>query len=715
MRNTTFVVRAETCRSPLRAAGAGFTASVARVLGCGCASVFLLSAGFAAETPAEEQPPVHAPSHLAQLSLEELTTLKVDTVYGASKREQKTTEAPSAVSIVTRDDIQKFGHRTLSEILNSVRGFYVDYDRGYSYIGVRGFNRPGDYGGRVLLMVDGHRLNDGIYDTAASGTDFPLDVDLIDRVEIIRGPGSSLYGNNAFFAVINVVTRRGGDFHGGELSGSYGSFDTWTGRASYGHRLTNGLEFLVSGSLYDSAGQGRLKYPEFVARNLDGGDSQKFFASASYQDFTLQGGFSRREKDWPTAAYGVVPNSQHPRLATTDQRSYADLKFQHEFEGEWLVAARGYFDHYQFSGDYPYDDDADPLTRPTLNRDLAIATSAGLDLSVSKTVWENHRLTGGGEWRHDFELLQRNSDVAPRLERLRSRESGDIAGVFLQDEWNIRTNLILNAGVRYDHYSAFGDTVNPRAALIYGAGDSSTFKFLYGQAFRAPNAYELYYAGTGSRANPDVQPEEIRSYELVLEQRYGPHWRTSVALFWNDVSGLINQELDPGPDAVSTADDLFFFNNSGSAITRGVEAELEGKLPGGWRAVASYTFADTEDKATGRRLENSPQHLGKLNLSVPVWREKVFAGFEVQAVSGLMTVAGHETSPYAVANLTLFSHELVKGLDVSASLYNLFDQRFSHPVSGDYSYTGPRSGNPIALDSVRQDGRSFRVKLTYHF
>jgi iron complex outermembrane receptor protein len=641
--------------------------------------------------------------------------IEIPTVIGASKHEQKVTEAPSAVSIITRDDIQKYGHRTLADILNGVRGFYVTFDRGYSYIGVRGFNRPGDYGGRMLLMVDGHRLNDGIYDTAASGTDFPLDVDLIERVEIIRGTGSSLYGNNAFFGVINVITRRGRNMAGAEFSGSYGSYDTWTGRASYGQRFTNGVELVVSGTLLDSAGQERLSYPEFVAEDLDGGWARSLFASISYKDFTLQGGFSRRQKDWPTAAYDTVPNSRDPRLFSIDERAWADLKFQHEFGDGWLTMARGYFDRYQYDGDYPYDYDADPLTTPTINRDLAVATSAGLELSVSRTVWEKHRLTVGGEWRHDFELRQRNWDVDSYDQTLDSNERADILGVYLQDEWSIRPNLILNAGVRLDHYSVFGGTVNPRAAVIYTPWTASTFKFLYGQAFRAPNAYELYYAGSGSRANPDLQPETIRSYELVWEQRFGPSWRTSVSAFWFDVKDLINQELDPGADPVSEDDDLYFFNNGGSAVSRGVECEVEGRLPWGLRALASYAFTDTEDKTTGQQLNNSPQHLGKLNVSLPVWREKVFAGLEVQAMSSRDTVAGNKSGAYAIANFTLYSRELVKGLEFSASIYNLFDQRYDHPVSGDFSYTGPISGDTIALDKVRQDGRQFRVKLTYRF
>jgi len=135
-------------------------------------------------------------------SLADLLTLEVPSVYSASKRTQKITEAPAAITIITADEIRKHGYRTLAEALPSVRGFYVSYDRNYSYLGVRGFARPGDYNSRALLLVDGHRINDNVYDSALVGTEFPLDLDLVERIEVVRGPGSSLYGTSAFFAVI---------------------------------------------------------------------------------------------------------------------------------------------------------------------------------------------------------------------------------------------------------------------------------------------------------------------------------------------------------------------------------------------------------------------------------------------------------------------------------------------------------------------------------
>ena len=229
---------------------------------------------------------------------------ELPTVYGASKYEQKVTEAPSSVSIITADEIKKYGYRTLADVLRSVRGFYVSDDRNYSYLGIRGFGRAGDYNTRLLLLVDGQRINDNVFDAASISTAFPIDLDLIERVEVIRGPSSSLYGTSAFLGVINVITKRGRDVKGLELSSEGGSFDTYTGRMTYGNKFQNGLEVLVSGSLYDSDGDDRLFYREFddpatnrgIAKNADDDRSYRLFAKLSYKEFTLLGGHSRRSR-----------------------------------------------------------------------------------------------------------------------------------------------------------------------------------------------------------------------------------------------------------------------------------------------------------------------------------------------------------------------------------------------------------------------------------
>src|ERR1700730_11655721 len=188
---------------------------------------------------------------LGEASLEELGTIQV---YSASKHMQNASDAPSSVTVITADEIQEYGYRTLADILQSVRGFYITSDRDYSFVGVRGFGRLGDWNPRILLLIDGHRVNNNILGQAMIGTEFLLDVDLIERIEIIRGPNSSLYGADAFFAVINVITRTPPQLKGVELSLTPASFGTYQGRASYGGQY-KGVDMLLSGTFYNSRGQ----------------------------------------------------------------------------------------------------------------------------------------------------------------------------------------------------------------------------------------------------------------------------------------------------------------------------------------------------------------------------------------------------------------------------------------------------------------------------
>jgi outer membrane receptor protein involved in Fe transport len=141
--------------------------------------------------PTSEPTPTSEP---AQTFGEEAMLLgETPIVYSAAKYEQKITEAPAAVTIITADQIRKYGYRSLHQVLQSVPGFFISNDRLYDYLGIRGFNRPADFNSRFLLLVDGHRLNDAMFDQAPIGTDSPIDVDLIERLEVVRGPSSSLY------------------------------------------------------------------------------------------------------------------------------------------------------------------------------------------------------------------------------------------------------------------------------------------------------------------------------------------------------------------------------------------------------------------------------------------------------------------------------------------------------------------------------------------
>jgi iron complex outermembrane receptor protein len=630
---------------------------------------------------------------------------EIPSVFGASKYEQKVTEAPSSVSIVTADEIKKYGYRTLADILGSIRGFYTTYDRNYHYLGVRGFNRPGDYNSRILLLADGHRINDYIYDMAPIGTDFPIDVDLIDRVEVIRGPSSSLYGASAFFGVINVITKSGRDLKESEVSGEAASHETYKGRFSYGNRFQNGFEMLLSGSIYDSEGDDWY-YKEFddpttnygQAEGVDDDQYHSFFLKASFNDFAFQGVYSSREKGIPTSPWEIEFNN--PQNRTTDDYIYLDLKYEHSFSNQLDVLARIYYDRYEYDGDYLWDW-ADPGDPPflVLNKDFAYGKTLGTELQFRKRLFETHKFVLGGEYRDNFRQDQGTYDEDPFWEYIDDKRDSNNWAVYLQDEFQILENLIFNAGVRYDHYDNFGGTTNPRLALIYNPVEKTTLKLLYGEAFRAPNFYELFYhdGPDVQKNNPDLDPETINTYELVLEQYLGNHLRGVATGFYYKIEDLITQQIDP-------ADDLLVFNNVEEIEAKGIELELEGKWASGLTGRISYTYQETEDQNTGKILTNSPKHLAKFNLIVPLFEEKIFANAEVQYTGERKTLADREADDFFVTNLTLFSQNLLQGLEASVSVYNLFDKEYDDPGFGEH-----------LQDVIEQDGRIFRFKLTYAF
>ncbi|HEX7649004.1 MAG TPA: TonB-dependent receptor [Noviherbaspirillum sp.] len=643
-------------------------------------------------------PPVFAAAEraqLAELPIEQLLSLEV---YSASKFTQKASDAPSAVSVVTAADIKAFGWRTVADILRSMRGLYVSNDRNYSYLGARGFLRPGDYNTRFLLLVDGYRTNDAVFDQASIGTEALVDVDLIERVEYVPGPGASIYGSNAFFGVINIITKHARDMDGAQVSGEAGSWGSRKLRATYGWHADD-RELLLSATSGRVDGQD-LYYPEFdtpatnngIARHLDYDRFHTLFAKGAAGPFILNFAYNERTKGIPTASYQQVFND--PRSRTVDAQSFISLGYRAALSGETDLSSRVFWGRYEYDGDYVYNHP--PLT---VNRDGSRSAWWGGEVKLVSTLFERHKLVAGMEYERDDRRDQFNYDTDPYSLKLDDRRTGNREGVYLQDEVALRHSLLLNAGLRYDHHSASGGVTNPRLGLIWKAAPATTIKALYGRAYRAPNAYELYYALTGpggQKANPGLQPERIRTQELIAEHFLAHDMRITASLFRNDVSGLISQTTDP-------ADGLLVFRNINQATATGVEVELEKTWSGGARLRTSVSVQRARDESTGAALVNSPRQLAKLNwtspLPVAAWR----AGVETQYVGRRHTLQG-EVSGYWLANLTLSSVRLAPGLEASASMYNLFDRRYADP-----------GGEEHVQDAIPQDGRNLRVKLSYSF
>jgi outer membrane receptor for ferrienterochelin and colicins len=639
-------------------------------------------------------PDLAIPEDLKGLSLEELMKIEVSTVYGASKFEQNVTEAPSAVSIVTADEIKKYGYRTLADILRSLRSFLITNDRNYYYTGVRGFGRTGDYDRRILIMVDGHHAKENIFGSASIGEDFVLDIDLIDRVEVIRGPSSSLYGNNAFFAVINIITKGEQDLKGVEISGAAGSYGTYKGRLSLGKKFDNDLEMVFSGSLFDSKGQD-LFFKEFdspatnngIARDSDHEGSYTIFSKLSFGDFSLEGAYVSRKKEIPTASYGTDFND--PRNKTIDKSGYIDLKYEHVFENALKAMARVSYNTYKYAGDYVFTG--------VINKDLATGEWWNGEVMFSKQFMERHKVAMGAVYQVNTKQNQRNYNEKPYEEFLDDKRDSNEWAFYIQDEFTIMKKLILNAGLRYDQYSTFGGTTNPRLALIYLPFEKTAFKLIYGTAFLTPNVYELFYNSYPNKENPELKSEKIKTYELVFEQYFGNNVHMTVSGFYNRITDLIGQKTDP-------SDNLLVYQNISKVNAKGLEIEFDGVWENGMRGRISYTIQNTEDDETGKPLVNSPRHLAKFNLIVPVLREKIFSGLEMQYVSERKTLADKNIGAFFVTNVTVFSRKLIRGAEISGSIYNLFDKKFSDPGAGEH-----------LQDAIQQDGRSFRCKLTLNF
>jgi iron complex outermembrane receptor protein len=672
----------------------------------------LLVAAFAGQS-AEAQIRPSGPSlkELTELSLEELVDIQVDLVFGASRFSQKVTEAPASVSIVTADEIKKFGHRTLADALRSVRGLYVSNDRTYSYLGSQGFQRPGDFNTRYLFLIDGHRMNDNIFNAIGLGTESVLDIEFVDRVEVIRGPSSSIYGSNAFLGVINIVTKTGRQIDGMEGSFEAGSFDTYKGRFSFGKKFTNGVEWLLSGSYYTSEGQERLYFPEFderissdprarnqgIAQNSDSEEYRNFFSSLSYRGFTVTGLYSFRLKDVPTAPYGAFFGSE-PSWSQ-DERKYLEVKYDHSFEDGSEFTTRVAYDAFPHIGRFPYDySGSNQPAGLVYDYDGVFGDWLTAEAQLKRQFLDRHTVIVGAEIREDLTQHLFNYDTENTV-FIDDHRSGRSFGAFGQVEAVLRPDLLLNAGLRFDHFDTFGETLNPRVGLIYNPWEKTSFKLLYGQAFRAPNDYELYYGSPsyGQVPNPELEPETIQTYELVYEQYLLANLRFSASGYYYEIDDLISQTLQPGTG-------FLIFENLERVRARGVEFELEGKYAGGLFARASYTLQRTENADTGQALTNSPRHLIKANLTVPLYAEKVFASFELQYQSGITVLSGRRTDSYVIGNATLYSKAIARNMEVSASVYNVFDTRYDSPGSGGH-----------LQDTIPQDGRSFRLKLTYKY
>jgi iron complex outermembrane receptor protein len=629
---------------------------------------------------------------LSNLSLEQLLSVNV---IGASKYEQKQSEVAAAVSMVSRKEIKEFGWRTLDEILASLSGTHTSNDRQYSYLGTRSFGLPGDFNTRVLLTINGNRVNDAVYDQAYIGRELPIDIDLIERVEFIPGPGGAVYGQNALFGVINVVTRKGSDVNGTELAATYHDPKLGgEGRATWGKKFENGTDALVSVSGYQARGEDHFyDFGEAgvsgLAKKMDGERDKEAFTHLENGGFSFDFSYGDRSKDSPNATFKSDPlvGGQYQR----DRHLLTQVQYQEDFAENTL-----HFTSRAFLGRERY-------TQPLMfsgTRSFQSSQSdwQGVDLRLLSTKFAEHKLLFGTEYQANTRQQQKLDDFStPELD-VNIAKSGYRVGVYAQDEWAIFKTLTATFGIRFDNNDVIGSTLSPRGGLIWQAMSDLTLKSLYGRAHRAPNAYEHNYDdGVTQLANPNLNGESIDTLEFVADYLLTKNLKFHASLYHWEMQNLIELETDKETGIAQ-------YQNGQKVKANGLELSIDKTWDWGGRLRTSGAYQNASF-ISGDLLHNSPQWLGKLNFSSPIFDTGVRAGYEFQYYSKRETVVhGEFLSGYSLSNLNLMTDKVVKGLELSLGIYNLFDTHYAHPIS---------EGN--WMSSLEQDGRNFRLKALYAF
>jgi len=644
-------------------------------------------------------PATKARQDLTELTLEQLLDVRVE---AAALHPQTLEDAPASVTVLTAQDLRKYGYRTLGEALASVRGFYGTYDRSYRTIGVRGFNLPGDYGTRFLVMVNGHNMADHIFDAMLwFGVDFPIEMSLVKQIEIIRGPSSALYGNNGIFATINIVTKLPEEAGPPSLTTSAGSFGEKKIQLTVAEPIGKHASLLFSGSVFNNSGQSPLFFPQFNAPATNGGqaigmDAEKgyhFFSNLVWRNWNITAVLSDRNKIQPISWGPTIFNDRGTRLM--ENAGYVDAVYSRLLAGgtlEW----RTYFnaDHLRGRFDYALDSPTGAVIED--NRTFSESDWIGMRLSYRFDVPHIGTLTAGTGGEIDLRAYQGSKDVAPVPQvfvNINQRER--TVAWFVQDERRLSAHWSLNLGARLDLSNYRRSFVSPRVALIYQPSSEWTYKFLFGRSFRNPSAFQAFYGdGFSSVANPSAGPEKGDAIEMDVERKIGRRLNLVGAVY-----GYLLRDYLQG---VYTAGGLLQIQNRGKLQAAGFEIELNGR-PFPWlETAASYAFQKWRDYDTDGVLENSPAHLAKLRLAVPIGR-KFDVSSSLQYHSSRATVTDALVSPVFLADFTISSKHLLPNFDVQFGIRNGFNWNYSDPIAL----------TPL-VNSMRQPGRTFFVELNSH-
>ncbi len=652
----------------------------------------------------------------------ELSLVPKEEVEAASRVAEESARAPSSVTIIPRAELEAFAYPTLAEALRGTRGVYLWDDRAYVTLGFRGLGRLGSYGNRVLVLQDGTPTNDDWVGASFVGYDAMTDLGDVDRIEVVRGPGSAVYGTGAFSGVINVVTR---DVERTGVEGEVGTALDGVARA----RVRGDARLGEQGSLWLAVGAARgagrdYYFPEYAAvsppgappghaNDVDGFEATTARGSLRWRWLSAHWLVNRHRKTLPAhyeTLFGEADNQNR------DTRGLIELRAEPTLSDRMTLVSRLYLNHYDFLGTYvraPEDGG--------YQFDEFVGRWLGTEHRLRYQPNDALRITVGGEVQRHFQVEERGWDQNGNYLDLTGSGAANFtvgAGYAVIDA-DLTEAVRVSGGARLDAYSSWGSSVNPRAAVIVRPYPAGNTKVLFGKAFRAPSVYEQEYNDGGATqiVPPEpLHPETIYAAELEHTHRFSPTLSLTGAAHASAITDLIDTA-----GAGNAADPLHFRHTASPLVTGGGELSLRRDWRQGFMGLVGYSVTAARFIASAsstdllalradpdlRRVANVPTHAGTLKGAAPVLARRLTLASRLTVESGrwdrLESVAEapqRRTDPYALWDVVLTGHEETLGIEYAVGVYNLFDWRYRLPVSGD-----------LAGRSIEQSGRTLLASL----
>ena len=521
-------------------------------------------------------------------------------------------------------------------------------------------------------------------------------MDLVDRIEIVRGPSSALYGSNGIFATINVVTKSPVQVKRLRVSTETGSFGENKVMLSSGTSLGHGANLLVCASVFHNGGQS-LYFPEFDrpganfgrAVDVDGERGYHLFANLVWRNWTFTGYLGSREKQIPTGWYGTAFNDRGNKIL--DERSFFEAAYSRDLSATRKLRWRIYTDQYRYRARYDYGL-GDAIQD---YRDLGAGDWVGSQLAYDFAIPHVGVLTVGGEMNADIRALQQYYEVSPgRVSIFSADHPGFSYGLFAQQQWRLSPAWNVYVGARFDDSKNHTHFVSPRVAVVYQPSANSSYKLLYGRAFRNPNAYEMFYNdGATQVANLGLRPESADTLEAAAERRFTRNLTGVASVYHYQIGDLI--------EAATSAAGWIQYRNTGSTKANGAEMELSGKFQK-IEAAASVALQRATDPQNRVFLPDSPGCVAKMRGAIPLLKGKLRAATALEYLSAQRTYSYAQVSGYWLTDVTLTTRNLHPDFDLQFGVRNLLNQTYFYP-----------GGIGLIEDQIRADSRSVFLKVIW--